>query len=64
MSDKEQKFRDRVMFGDTGDYYPCDICDEMNFPHVSWHCTHDDPAHGTTVCHVCLDKINQRSKIS
>ena len=32
----------------------CDLCDEINYPMLGWHCTHDDPAHGTTICHECL----------
>ena len=50
---------ERIMISDTSDYYPCDLCDQMNLPHVSWHCTHDDPAHTTTVCHKCIEKLDR-----
>lgn len=54
---------ERIMISDTSDYYPCDLCDELNyFPHISWHCTHDDPAHATTICHKCLTILKEMLK--
>jgi hypothetical protein len=51
-------FEERILVESTSDLYPCDLCDQMNFPHVSWHCTHDDPAHVTTICSKCLKRLN------
>lgn len=36
---------------------PCDLCDELNFPQLSWKCTWDDPYVATNICYKCLRRI-------
>ncbi len=64
MTDDRKFDEERIMVGETGDLYPCDLCDRVNTPHVSWHCTHDDPAHVTTVCLDCLESITSAARVS
>ena len=38
--------------------YQCDLCDQPNYPMLTWACTHDDNYIRTIVCISCMTKIN------
>lgn len=37
--------------------YQCDLCDETNYPMISWACTHDDDYIRTIVCLMCISNL-------
>ena len=41
------------------DDYQCDLCDESEYPMLSWACYHDDDYIRTIVCLQCIAKLEE-----
>lgn len=54
---------ERLTIEGKSNFYPCDLCDKVNFPLISWHCTHDDPAHVTNICWKCLKELGSHEVV-